>query len=412
MARDIFIVHDPGGEAPSADIAPERMRTGCLAVCLQPTPGNSKDQLVDDLLSALGRRPRLAMRWSDRAMTDAELAGAWCSAHGIRHVVVARAHTLDRSRIGEFIRTVTSHTSYRGVMSWWLIDSSDDGILDAKLLGAVRSTIERLRNEIADTHDASEHAWRSELAPHVVPRAPRFTEAAVSDAHPALMAARLRRTLPPEERDAARQRMQSVAAVIDAAHLFSDWRSSVWYCLRAARDPADALVILRAAQLQLLKKRTHLDMREDPWRAAQAAQAQVTDQVSQLLVYVDPLVAAIGALGMQTGFKAGALAALGGTEIELDAVPRVDGFDAGEMDNSIITLVRPQLDIWRAAGKPQRLLIRYRRQPDAGFPRPADTAPATAARITAILRTLEIERGVRFDHADWANHQGIALQAL
>jgi Zn-finger nucleic acid-binding protein len=110
--------------------------------------------------------------------------------------------------------------------------------------------------------------------------------------------------------------------------------------------------------------------------------------------------------------RASALAALGGTEIELDAVPRVGGVDAGEMDNSIITLVRPQLDIWRAAGKPQRLLIRYRRQPDAGFPRPADTAPATAARITAILRTLEIERGVRFDHADWANHQGIALHAL
>lgn len=63
-------------------------------------------------------------------------------------------------------------------------------------------------------------------------------------------------------------------------------------------------------------------------------------------------------------------------------------------------------------GKPERLLIRYRREPGSPIRRPADTASATDTRITAILRTIEIERDLHFDHVDWADDHGIARHAL
>jgi len=64
---------------------------------------------------------------------------------------------------------------------------------------------------------------------------------------------------------------------------FRSWQSALWYCLRAARDPADALLILRAAQLAMLERRIHLTMQSGPWEAAEAARQHVAGQSSNLL---------------------------------------------------------------------------------------------------------------------------------
>lgn len=168
---------------------------------------------------------------------------------------------------------------------------------------------------------------------------------------------------------------------------------------------SDALIIVRGAQLALLERRIHLTMRSSPGQAAEAARQHVADRAPRLLAYVDPLVASIGALALQTGFSARMLTTVTGQDVHRRAVPSVAGFDAGEIDKWIAPPIAAQV----RDSSPEPLLVRVRgaRRRASGFI-PKRTSLVTEDRIAAVLSSLETEREINFDHAGWAADHGLA----
>jgi len=150
-------------------------------------------------------------------------------------------------------------------------------------------------------------------------------------------------------------------------------------------------------------------MRASPWEAAEAARAHVSDQAMRLLAYADPLVAAIGALALQTGFSSRTLLAIAAEDVRWGSVPSLAGFDAGTMEPWIGTLVSAQVDTCPASSHTDKLLVRTRGGPRGQGRRRRDAVTrVTEPRVNAILRTLQIERELNLDHVAWADNLGIA----
>lgn len=403
MAHDAYVVYDPDGRIDLAAIAPDRVEADRCALRVEPTPSTATGQLARDLLGALGRRPTLAFRFSDGGLDDERAAGLWCHAHGILDLVIPRAHTLDVKRVGEVAMLTSQQMSYDELLTWWFIDGSADRSLErnAEALRATRACPDQMREQIAARQNDHDR-----MRAHPIELREATAHHAVRDAHPAVFASCLAHALPSRERDVARSRFSGAREVMRSAGAFRSWQSALWYGLRCARDPADALIILRAAQLAMLERRIHLTMRSGPWQAAQAGRAHVADQAPRLVAYVDPLVASIGALALQTGFSARTLTTVTGQHVQSGAVVPLGAFDAGEMDSSIAPLVAAQVRAADRHRSPQPLLVRVRGARDTRM------SPLTEDRINAVLRTLTTEREIDFDHAAWAEDHGVAMASV
>lgn len=190
---------------------------------------------------------------------------------------------------------------------------------------------------------------------------------------------------------------------------FDRWESALWHCLRAARDDADALIIFRGAQLALFQRRRHLNMHSDPWAAAADTPARLASQADALLAYVDPLIASIGALAIQTGFRAASLRSVSVPHVETGLVPTIAGFDAGAQDSRIEPYIQAQVWAVRAAELNSGSCELFRRYVQCSYANGKRPATATVDRITAVLKTLEIERGIDRHHSQWIADHGIAL---
>lgn len=225
------------------------------------------------------------------------------------------------------------------------------------------------------------------------------------------------KSLPTSQGTPALERFHSARRTARSDTAFRNGIAGVWHCLRAARSESDALILFRGAQLAHLEQRMHLAMEADPWSAAEAARAHVTAQADQLLAYVDPLVAAIGAIALQTGFSARTLPTVTTQHARYRIVPSLAGFDAGEMDPSIAALVSPQASAAsRSPGRNESLPLLVRARSGEGRVNrrgaPEATAVVTEDRVTAVLRALEIERDLIFGHDHWADEHGITVAQL
>lgn len=136
-------------------------------------------------------------------------------------------------------------------------------------------------------------------------------------------------------------------------------------------------------------------------------------QAPRILAYVDPLVASIGALALQTGFSARMLTTVTGQDVHRRAVPSVAGFDAGEIDKWLAPPIAAQVRAADRDSSPEPLLMRVRasrRRPTGPIPR--RTSLVTEDRIAAVLSTLKTEREIDFDHIGWALDHGVAAVSV
>lgn len=410
MAHDAHVVHDPLDDLSVAALAPDRVNPKSSVLRVEPTPANGKTQLAQDLLAALRCRPKLAFRWSDGGLGDYEAAGIWCHAHGIRNIVVPRAHALDVKRVRELAMNASQHTRYDELLTWWFIDGSEDGSLvrNRDALHASKIRPDEMRREIADTE---EH--RHVRGAHIVERPPTTVQHAIRDAHPTLFARHLLNTVPGQDRDAVHGRFISTRDIMRSTDRFRSWQSALWYCLRASRDAGDALLILRAAQLAMLERRVHLTMQSSPWEAAGAARQHVTEHSSKLLAYVDPLIASIGALALQTGFSARTLTTVTGQDVTFRTVPSLEGFDAGQMDDWIAAPIAAQVLVADRdkSLKPLLMRLRHTGHRTTGPPDKRESL-VTEDRITAVLGALATEREIDFDHQSWGDGLGLQMVSV
>ncbi|MEJ7785978.1 MAG: hypothetical protein WKF96_14325 [Solirubrobacteraceae bacterium] len=407
--HEVFVVHDADAEANLAELAPDLFEPNQPALRVEPTPRKAKDQLAHDILAALRRRPRLAFRWSEGTTSDEDAAGLWCYAHGIEDILIPRADTIDYGCLRHVIQSVSGAVPHNFVLTWWLIDQSNGGALERLRpdMHAMKASIAHMQDSFRERR-ASRHRMRSLVAA----RRHGLSAKALCDAHPTIFCERLAKTLPVNQRNRAVQRFEAARRVIRSPRDFRDGTAALWYCLRAARSESDALIIYRGAQLAYLEQRIHLSMAADPWLAAEAAQEHVAKQAQQLLAYVDPLVAAIGAIALQTGFCARALSSVTTKDAHKGVVPTIAGLDADAMDPAIAALVRAQACRFPDRRTSLPLLVRTRADHRASRGGQPETAVVTEDRITVVLRALELERDLNFDHERWAEHREIKTWPL
>jgi hypothetical protein len=391
-------VSDPTDSVDLRDDVPGQLEPGRIAIRVEPTPSRGRDQLAHDVLTTLQRRPHLSARWASAAIKPQTAAWLWCHAHDITHVVIPRAHTVDEqvllhltaSSRFDFIRHVEPIT-------WWLIDSSPNGKLKQTDLYLYNRTadVDELRREIAAAQSQYEHVRQVEEDSGKV-----GFGGALRDAHPALFAHRLRDALDGYALAEAQRRFAAAAELARTSNLwFSDLAGVVWYLLTGAYDSTDALVLLRGAQLGFLQNRIHFSLTSTAWEAGVDARGRLAEQLPQLMAYVDPIVAAAGALTMQCGLSAGGIARLGIDSYEDRRINLRDGFRPAEMAPVASSIVRAQQlsALAREDDKPQALLIAPRSTKSyRGKPR-----AISSDRINALLRTIELERNTRIDFEDW-----------
>jgi hypothetical protein len=332
--------------------------------------------------------------------------------HGVRHILIPRAHTIAVERLIDLVGTL-SDDGFKLVgerLTWWLIDSSEDGALanDSNTPRSGLAGVSEMVDMIARTGEYEQRRRSSKARPRPAPAPSRH---AVADAHPLTFGHQLMSTLPAVAALSSHQRFMSAADVM-RSDWFDSWESGLWHCLRAARDDADALILFRGAQLATLQRRMHLTMLSDPWSAAADAPARLAAQADALLAYVDPLVASIGAMAVQTGFRAALLRRLSVQNVEHGLVPTIAGFDAGALDSRIEPYVRAQAWAVRDAEPSSSPLKLFRRYVPCTYGGPKRPATITTDRVSAVLKTLEIERSIDRRQSTWIADNGLTLVAV
>lgn len=409
---DTIVVSDPRDELRLRDTIADAWQPGTHVLRIEPTPAGGKDRLAEDILLALRRRPRFAFRWSESGTKLRDSAWLWCHAHWITDIVIPRAHTLSRDQLTQ-MTSGSARFGYVDVdaVTWWLIDASPEGALAETALMTRRAAPTRMLAELE--HKASERVRLDELAQ--THDAPDDLGADTPDAHPAVFVRRLGEAVSGPTFDRAAQRFTAAALIARDRGAFASDAAALWYLLSNARSPADARLVLRAAQLGFLQRRVHLSLTSAPWDAAQDAQRRIAEAADSLLPYVDSIVAAIGAVTIAGAVSPDHMTSMAAEQIADDRIALHAGFEPIEPHPIIAAALRAQSLAMRSTGGPlngpraeRPMLLR----PPGAQPGRGTAGRVSRDRVNAVLREIEIERGVEFSLTDWCDNHGTRAEAV
>lgn len=153
-------------------------------------------------------------------------------------------------------------------------------------------------------------------------------------------------------------------------------------------------------------------MASTAWEASEGARAQISAQADHLLSYVDPLIAATGALAIQFGLAPDAMRALRIDHVRRARLDIHAKFIGRQSDPVMGAFLRGQtfaaLDA-RPSGSTRTPLLSPPRskRSDRGVP-----APISRDRINALLRIIELERNADISYTGWSARHDIRWDAV